>query len=92
MNKSELIEQVGELTGMDRRQAGRAVEAVLGTIRGALVLGDKVSLVGFGSFETRVRPARTGRNPRTGEPVSVKSSTSVRFTVSPALKKELNNG
>ncbi len=90
MNKSELVEQVGELTGLERRQASRAVEATLAAIKGALLNGDKISLVGFGSFETRSREPREGRNPKTGERVQVGPSTGVKFSPSPAFRKELN--
>ena len=68
----------------------RAVEAVLGTITEALKSGDAVTLSGFGSFVAKVRAARTGRNPRTGEPVAIPASRAPAFKAGKALKDALN--
>src|SRR3546814_2632931 len=70
MNKQELIGSVAEATGLNRTDAGKAVESVFDTISGALKRGDEVRLVGFGTFSVTKRKASTGRNPRTGEPRS----------------------
>ena len=69
MNKVELIAAVTEKTGMSKKDAEKAVSAVLESVVEAVSSGDKVQLVGFGTFEVRNREARTGRNPRTKEPV-----------------------
>jgi len=71
VNKNDLIDAVAERTGLAKSDAARAVEAVLGTITDALQRGDGVALSGFGSFVAKARAARTGRNPRTGEPVAI---------------------
>ena len=67
MNKAELIAAVAAKAGISQKDAGVAVAAVLDEIKDALKKGDKVQLVGFGSFEVRAKAARTGKNPRTGE-------------------------
>ena len=68
MNKSELIANIAERSNLSKADAGRALDAFVATVRDALVEGEKVQLVGFGTFETRNRKARSGRNPR--NPVS----------------------
>lgn len=86
MNKSELIASVaGRLDG-DRKAATAAVEGVLDEITRALVKGDRVVLTGFGTFEKRARPARTARNPRTGETVKVKKTAVPAFKPGATLK------
>ena len=80
MNKSELITAVAERSGLSKKAAGEAVEAVLDTISQALAAGEKVTLVGFGTFEVRERAARKGVNPATGAPIDIPS------TVVPAFK------
>ena len=67
MNKTELIAAVAEKTDLSKKDADAAVSAVLGAITDALKAGDKIQLVGFGTFEVRNRAAKQGRNPRTGE-------------------------
>ena len=91
MNKAELIEAVQNTLGGDtsKRAAGDAVEAVLDSISGSLGKGNAVQLVGFGTFKVAHRKARTGRNPKTGEPMAIKASKTVRFLCSSALKKSL---
>ncbi|MEG4360210.1 HU family DNA-binding protein [Microcoleus sp. Aus8_D1] len=71
MNKSELIEAVASKTSTTKKQANAMLDAVLGTIVDAVADGEKVTLVGFGSFESRDRAARNGRNPKTGELMSL---------------------
>ena len=68
MTRAELVVSVADKVGLNRRDADKVVSAVFDAIKGALVEGDKVQLIGFGTFENRTRSARTGRNPRTGEP------------------------
>jgi DNA-binding protein HU-beta len=90
VNKSELIEAVGTTAGLDKRSAQRAVVAFLDTVVSEVKGGKKVTLVGFGTFTPKSRSARTGRNPRTGEPVRVKASKSVAFSPGSTFKEALN--
>ena len=89
MNKKELIEAVAEKAGMPRAQAARAVDAALASIAEALSNGQKVQLLGFGTFETRVRAARQGRNPHTQETIEIAESRSVGFKAGSALRGKL---
>ena len=89
MNKKELIEAVAEKAGMSRAQAARAVDATLTAVADALADGQKVQLLGFGTFETKVRPARQGRNPRTGETLEIGESKNVGFKAGSALRGKL---
>ena len=91
MNKAELIEEVQNTLGGEtsKRAAGDAVEAVLAAITGSVAKGNAVQLVGFGTFKVAHRKARTGRNPKSGEPMAIKASKTVRFVCSSALKKSL---
>ncbi len=90
MNKNELVEVVSERTGLAKSDAARAVEAVLGTITETLRKGDQVALSGFGTFVAKTRAARTGRNPRTGEPVAIPASRAPAFKAGKGLKDALN--
>ena len=84
MNKTELIAAVAEKTDLSKKDA--AVSAVLGAITDALKAGDKIQLVGFGTFEVRNRAAKQGRNPRTGETMTVPASKVPAFKAGKALK------
>ncbi|HEX9773751.1 MAG TPA: HU family DNA-binding protein [Steroidobacteraceae bacterium] len=90
MNKNEVIDAVSERTGLAKSDAARAVEAVLGTLTEALQKGDTVALSGFGSFVAKARAARTGRNPRTGEPIAIPASRVPSFKAGKALKDAVN--
>ncbi len=90
MNKNELIEAVAERTGLAKSDAARAVESVLGTLTEALKRGDTVALPGFGTFLSKERAARTGRNPRTGESIAIPASRVPAFKAGKALKDALN--
>ena len=90
MNKQELIGHVAEVTGFGRGDASRAVEAVFDTITGTLSKGDEVRLVGFGTFSVAKRKASTGRNPRTGEPMTIKASSQPKFKAGKGLKDSVN--
>ncbi|HET8611161.1 MAG TPA: HU family DNA-binding protein [Sphingomonas sp.] len=90
MNKQELIGAVAETTGLSRSDAGKAVESVFDSISGALKKGDEVRLVGFGTFSVSKRKASTGRNPRTGEPMSISASTQPKFKAGKGLKDAVN--
>ena len=89
MNKNELIEAVAERTGLAKSDAARAVEAVLGSVTEALQRGDAVALSGFGTFQSAVRAARTGRNPRTGETLAISASRVPKFKPGKSLKDAL---
>lgn len=86
MNKTELITKVAEMTGTSKKDAEKAVCATLDAITNALVNGDKVQLVGFGTFEVKERAARTGRNPRTRESIEIPASRLPVFKAGKALK------
>ena len=86
MNKQELIGAVSENTGLARADAARAVEAMLGSIGGVLKQGGEVRLVGFGTFSVTQRKPSSGRNPRTGEPISIKATRQAKFRAGKTLK------
>ena len=86
MNKTERIAAVAEKTDLSKKDADAAVSAVLGAITDALKAGDKIQLVGFGTFEVRNRAAKQGRNPRTGETMTVPASKVPAFKAGKALK------
>ena len=90
MNKNELIEAVADNADISKSSAGHAVDAVLNAITDALKKNEKVTLVGFGTFEVRQRKARTGRNPSTGETIEIKASNSPAFKAGKALKDAVN--
>jgi DNA-binding protein HU-beta len=90
MNKQELIGSVAETTGLTRSDASKAVESVFDSISSALKKGDEVRLVGFGTFSVSKRKASTGRNPRTGEPMSISASTQPKFKAGKGLKDAVN--
>jgi nucleoid DNA-binding protein len=87
VNKNDLIAHVAETTGSSKSDATAAVDAVLDGIAGQLANGNSVVLAGFGTFETRDRAARTGRNPQTGESIDIAASTSAAFKPAAALKR-----
>lgn len=89
MNKATLIAQIAEKSGLERKQAEKALDAFLDTVTSALKAGDKVQLVGFGSFEVKERAAHTGRNPATGETIEISASKSPVFKAGKTLKDEL---
>ena len=90
MNKNQLRDAVAEETGLSGAQAGKAVDAALTAIIDAVAKGEKVSLAGFGTFESRERAARTGRHPQTGEEMQIAASTSPGFKAASAFKQALN--
>ena len=87
MTKSDFVDQVASASGLSKKDAGTAVDAVLGTIEKALSSGDEVSFTGFGKFHVAQRGAREGRNPRTGETMQIAASKVPRFTAGSGLKK-----
>ena len=92
MNKKELVAKIVEVSEVEltKKQAEAALDATLEAITGALVEGDKVQLTGFGTFETRERAARIGRNPQTGEDMEIAASRSAALKVGKVLKEKLN--
>ena len=91
MNKSQLIEVVAQKTGLKKKDAEAAVAATIGAIEDALAAGEKVQLIGFGSFEVKKRAARTGRNPATGAAIKIKASKYPAFTAGAPLKAKVNS-
>ncbi len=90
MNKSELIHRVAEKADLTKKDSQRAVDAVLSVITEALQSGEKVQLLGFGNFETRQRSARPGRNPQTGETITIAASKVPAFKPGKSLRSMLN--
>ena len=86
MNKAELINAAAEKAGLSKKDTEAAVDAAIKTITEALAAGDKVQLVGFGSFEIRARAARIGRNPKTKEEIKIPASKVPAFKPGKALK------
>lgn len=87
INKAEIVEQIQDATGSTKADAERAMEAVIDSIVKALASGDKVSIAGLGIFDTKMRKARTARNPRTGEPIEVPAMRVPKFRAAKALKE-----
>ncbi len=90
MNKQDLVAFVAESTGLGRVDSGRALDATLEAIRGALRAGDDVRLVGFGTFHVTHRKAQSARNPRTGDPMQLDASNQPKFTPGKLLKAAVN--
>ena len=90
MNKQELIDAVASATGASKSITGEAIDAVIGAVTQAVVRGDTVQLVGFGSFSQGTRAARTGRNPATGEEIKIAAAKTVKFTAGKAFKDAVN--
>ena len=86
MNKTELINAVAAKAEISKKDADKAVAAVLASIEEALVAGDKVQLIGFGTFEVKERAARTGHNPKTGEAIEIAAAKTPSFKAGAALK------
>ena len=86
MNKTELINAVAAKAEISKKDADKAVAAVIASIEEALVAGDQVQLIGFGSFEVKERAARTGHNPKTGEAIEIADAKLPSFKAGAALK------
>lgn len=91
MNKSQLIEAVAKEANFKKKDAEVAVNAVISAIENALKSGEKVQLVGFGTFEVKERAARVGRNPQTGATITIPASKYPAFTAGKGIKDSLNN-
>ena len=90
MTKAELVATVADKAGLDRKTSDKAVAAVFDSIKKALIEGDKVQIIGFGTFENRTRSARKGRNPRTGEEIEIPASKLPSFKAGKGLKEAVN--
>lgn len=90
MNKSELIDAIASASSLSKADAKRALDATTGAITSELSKGGTVQLTGFGSFLVRSRAARTGRNPKTGEPIDIKASKVPAFKSGKSLKDSVN--
>ena len=90
MKKVELVEAIAKKVGLTKAEAGRALDSTFEVIAEALEKGDRVPLVGFGTFGTSKRDARTARNPRTGETIKIPARKAVTFKAGTALKNRVN--
>ena len=90
MNKAELIESVSNSAKLSKADAGRALDATIESISKTLKKGDKVSLVGFGTFSVNKRAARTGRNPQTGKAIQIKAKKVAKFKAGSELASTVN--
>ena len=90
MNKAELIDEIAKKAGLSKKDAGNALSAFTETVSGALKKGDKVQLVGFGTFDISKRAARAGRNPQTGKSIKIAASKAPKFKAGKALKDLVN--
>ena len=89
MTKANLVDAVAEKTGMKKKEAEAAVNAVFDSMKAALVAGDKVQIVGFGTFNVKERGEREGINPYTGEAMKIPASKHLSFTIGKTLKEQL---
>ena len=90
MNKTELITTMAEKSGLTKKDSEAALKAFIETVEETLAYGDKVALVGFGTFETRERAAREGRNPKTKEIIQIPATTVPAFKAGSAFKEKMN--
>jgi DNA-binding protein HU-beta len=90
MNKQELVDAVAAEANISKSAANETIDATLEAISQAVTAGDTVQLIGFGSFSTGARAARTGRNPKTGEALQIAASKTVKFTAGKAFKDIVN--
>ncbi|MBK8972522.1 MAG: HU family DNA-binding protein [Hahellaceae bacterium] len=90
MNKREMIDGIASVTGLSKKDSESALNATFQQITGALAKGDEVSILGFGSFKVKERAARTGRNPKNGEPIKIKAAKVPSFKPGSLLKESVN--
>ncbi|EKT4481365.1 HU family DNA-binding protein [Pseudomonas putida] len=90
MNKAELIDAIAASADISKATAGKALDAVIDSVTGALKAGDSVVLVGFGTFAVKERAARTGRNPQTGKPIKIDAAKVPGFKAGKGLKDAVN--
>ena len=89
MNKQDLVASMAEKAELTKKDAEKALDAFMESVSGALKKGDKIQLVGFGTFETRARAARKGRNPATGKEINIPASKAVAFKAGKQLKESV---
>jgi DNA-binding protein HU-beta len=90
VNRQELVQKIAQQTGQTQTAVSEVLNSFASTVQDAVAAGDKVVLVGFGTFEVTDRAARTGRNPQTGEPLSIAASKSPKFSAGKAFKDAVN--
>lgn len=90
MNKTELVAAIAEKSDLSKKDAEKFVNAFTETVKETLKKGDKIQLIGFGTFDVSKRAARTGRNPQTGAEIKIPASNAPKFTAGKALKEALN--
>ena len=90
MNKAELVNAIANETGLSKKDTEATINSFVNVVSNALVNKDKVQLIGFGTFETRERAARTGKNPQTGEALNIPASTTAALKIGKSLKEKLN--
>ncbi|EFA45247.1 DNA-binding protein HU [Hallella bergensis DSM 17361] len=90
MNKTELVKKIADATGLSAADAKKALDATTCAIKEALVDGDKVQLIGFGTFSTKERPARQGVNPSSGEKIQIAAKTVVKFNPGSEFEEAVN--
>ena len=90
MNKAELVEAIANETGLSKSKSGEVVNTILKTISESLAKGEKVSLTGFGTWSTTTRAERKGRNPKTGDEITIPSKTVAKFKAGNELTKNVN--
>ena len=90
MKKSELIDAIAGKAGLSKADASKALSATLESVTDALKAGEKVALIGFGTFSVSLRAARTGKNPQTGEAIAIPASKSAKFKAGQQLKDAVN--
>ena len=91
MNKAEFIAEVAEKSNLSKKDAGNAINAMVDVITDVIAKQDKLTLVGFGTFETSKRTARTGKNPQTGETIKIPASVVPKFKAGAKLKEAANS-
>ena len=92
MNKADLIDRIASNCGMSKAQAGAAIDTTVDSITSALKKGDRVALIGFGTFSVSQRKARNGRNPQTGATLKIAARKVAKFAAGAELKKAVNRG
>jgi DNA-binding protein HU-beta len=92
MNKADLIDRIAAGCGISKTQAASAIDTTVESITGALKKGDRVALIGFGTFSISQRKARNGRNPQTGATIKIAARRVAKFTAGAELKKAVNRG
>ena len=90
MTKSQLIDAIAEKAGLSKADASKALSATLESVTDALEAGEKVALLGFGTFRVSLRAARTGKNPQTGEAIAIPASKAAKFKAGQKLKDAVN--